>query len=33
MKRKGICPKSEGQLNKCSECQFMGDTCDSDEEE
>ena len=32
MKRKGICPKAHGQLNKCSECQYMGDDCDGDEE-
>ncbi len=31
MKRKGLCPKAEGHIGKCEECQFMSDDGDEDE--
>lgn len=27
-----ICPKAEGQIDKCDDCAYLMDTCDSDEE-
>lgn len=34
MIRNGYCPKAEGRgVDKCSECQFMGDDCDGDSDD